>query len=1056
MKNNLLSFIAVLLFALGTNFVRAQTLALSVTNSTACVTSTTNPVFCTVTTTISGASMYLYSVIQTCGSGTISSGPLGYYFTPTATLNLSCTGPYTVFCNAYTSGTVYISQAIATGVFNNATTPTINISPSNGAGCIGTTFTINLSGANTYTTNGSAGTMIFGTQTGTSIVTTPTTASCFSVAATSTNGCISNTTRRFSLTAPPNVTATGPGGFCSSGSANLYASGAASYTWSNGALGNSPIVSPTVATCYTVIGSNACPGTSSAVVCVSPVVSPTITYSPSSPSICAGSNQTLSVSGASNYIWSVYYAGTTTLAFTSTLSNFVITPTLATTYSVNVQANNGSGCNAGGGFNFTVIPSGVVSVPPSYSICSGAGVTLFASGASNYTWNTGANTSNIFVTPTVATCYTVTANSPGCGITSSAVTCVSLLSSNPSITVTGAATVCYGSSNLYTATGGNGSYNWYRTAPYSFIGSGTSMNLNLLQSSCFYVSPGSTVTGCGINNTTVCPVILPSPTLNINSTSTLVCQGSSAILTATGANTYTWLPGNILSNTLAASPMSATCYTLLGMNSNGCSSSAVNCVSTLLNPTISINGPNSVCPGSNLTFTATGANTYTWSNSATGNIINVSPTSNNCYSVIGTSSNGCSNLATKCITISPIPNITISGQNSVCVGSSNTFTVSGGSTYTWNTGANTYTLNVLPSASSNYTVTASHLLNNCTSTATVALTVFTNCAIVWPGDANRDGQVDNTDVFELGLASGSTGAARTPASNTWSGQFASAWAGTVSTGWNKVHADCNGDGTIGAADTVAISNNYSSTHSFKNTSTSSGLDLILSPQNSEVYAGIWNVIDIILGDASNTQSQIYGAAFDLDYDQNMVENNDVRIVYNTSFLNNNNQNIEFGKTEFNSGKVYAASVRTDHADVNGNGKIAEIWFKIKTGFPDNTSFNFGISNGKKTNANGVMGVLNTSGAMNLNLNNDATGTSEKLALANTVHFYPNPASNNILIKNNVNTITTYKLIDLTGRTILVGEFTLTKTIDISAINKGVYFIEFASSQGKIQKKFIKD
>ncbi|MDZ4663822.1 MAG: T9SS type A sorting domain-containing protein [Bacteroidota bacterium] len=63
-----------------------------------------------------------------------------------------------------------------------------------------------------------------------------------------------------------------------------------------------------------------------------------------------------------------------------------------------------------------------------------------------------------------------------------------------------------------------------------------------------------------------------SPTLNIISSTSLICVGDAATLTASGANgTYTWTGGsNNLS--IVVSPIVNTTYTLDGANMNGCSS----------------------------------------------------------------------------------------------------------------------------------------------------------------------------------------------------------------------------------------------------------------------------------------------------------------------------------------------------------------------------------------------------------------------------------------------------------------------------------------------------
>ena len=59
-------------------------------------------------------------------------------------------------------------------------------------------------------------------------------------------------------------------------------------------------------------------------------------------------------------------------------------------------------------------PTVTVFADPS-SICAGNTINIYASGANNYSWNTGATTAQIQDTPTITTTYTVTGtNAPGC------------------------------------------------------------------------------------------------------------------------------------------------------------------------------------------------------------------------------------------------------------------------------------------------------------------------------------------------------------------------------------------------------------------------------------------------------------------------------------------------------------------------------------------------------------------------------------------------------------------------------------------------------------------
>ena len=64
-----------------------------------------------------------------------------------------------------------------------------------------------------------------------------------------------------------------------------------------------------------------------------------------------------------------------------------------------------------------------------------------------------------------------------------------------------------------------------------------------------------------------------TPQLTLSSSSHVICAGNNAVLTATGASTYSWnaAPG---ANTLAVAPGTTTDYTVTALDVNGCAASA--------------------------------------------------------------------------------------------------------------------------------------------------------------------------------------------------------------------------------------------------------------------------------------------------------------------------------------------------------------------------------------------------------------------------------------------------------------------------------------------------
>ncbi|AXJ00322.1 Por secretion system C-terminal sorting domain-containing protein [Cyclonatronum proteinivorum] len=79
--------------------------------------------------------------------------------------------------------------------------------------------------------------------------------------------------------------------------------------------------------------------------------------------------------------------------------------------------------------------------------------------------------------------------------------------------------------------------------------------------------------------------------------------------------------------------------------------------------------------------------------------------------------------------------------------------------------------------------------------------------IVWPGDTNNDGVVNEEDVLPLGLYWNLTGPARENASTEWTAQPALAWEPVEST-----FADTDGSGLVNQTDLLAIGLNFGNTH----------------------------------------------------------------------------------------------------------------------------------------------------------------------------------------------------------------------------------------------------
>lgn len=99
---------------------------------------------------------------------------------------------------------------------------------------------------------------------------------------------------------------------------------------------------------------------------------------------------------------------------------------------------------------------------------------------------------------------------------------------------------------------------------------------NMITSSVNVCPVGTTMYTCTVTDTsgytlvlTQNVVVLSAPNVLISGDS-ILCQGGNSALTATGASTYNWMPGNLSGNTQVLTPSGTTTYMVIGADANGC------------------------------------------------------------------------------------------------------------------------------------------------------------------------------------------------------------------------------------------------------------------------------------------------------------------------------------------------------------------------------------------------------------------------------------------------------------------------------------------------------
>jgi hypothetical protein len=638
---------------------------------------------------------------------------------------------------------------------------TVNPLPSVSAGanqsvCIGGQVTLSGSGANTYTWNNNVSN---------GVAFTPASTQTYTVTGTDANGCSNTAQVTVAVNALPAVSAGANQNICSGSQVTLMGSGANAYAWNNGVI-NGVAFTPANTQTYTVTGTNAngCSNTAQVTVTVNALPTASINAS-GSTTLCAGSSVNLSASNGSSYLWS---NGATTQT---------ITASSAGNYSV--QVANAAGCNATSTIVNVVVnplPAANITANGSTTFCAGGSVVLSATAGASYLWNTGATSQTLTVNTSGTYTVTVTSNN-GCVGTSSPQTVTVSAQPSTSITANGATSFCAGGSVLLSAPNG-GTYLWSTGATTPSIsvstagsysvsvtnGAGcsatstpTQITVNPLptvsaganQSVCTgaqvtlngsgassyswnngvtngvaftpattqtYTVTGTDANGCS-NTAQVMVTVNALPVVSAGANQS-ICSGAQVTLNGSGATSYAW--NNGVTNGVAFTPANTQTYTVTGTNANGCANTAQVTVTVNALPAVSAGANQSICSGSPVTLSGSGATTYSWNNGVT-NGVTFTPANTQTYTVTGTNANGCSNTAQVTVAVNALPAVSAGANQNICSGSQVTLMGSGANAYAWNNGV-INGVAFTPANTQTYTVTGTNA-NGCTNTAQVTVTV---------------------------------------------------------------------------------------------------------------------------------------------------------------------------------------------------------------------------------------------------------------------------------------------------------------------------------------------
>ncbi|MBK8492037.1 MAG: cadherin-like domain-containing protein [Saprospirales bacterium] len=331
-----------------------------------------------------------------------------------------------------------------------------------------------------------------------------------------------------------------------------------------------------------------------------------------------------------------------------------------------------------------------------------------------------------------------------------------------------------------------------------------------------------------------------------------------------------------------------------------------------------------------------------------------------------------------------------------------------------------------------------------------------NC--VWAGDTNSDGVVNMEDILPLGLCMGDVGLARpNPDLSQWFGQYGDNWNNIFfDFPVDQKHVDADGNGIVGGADTVAISNFYLEQHSFIPQPPPPALDVPLyffEQSITPVEEGDLVVLEIWLGNPNEELAvDMYGFTFGMTYETDLVIPESVHINFlPESWMSYNSPVLNLVKKPFD-GRIDAGLTRTSGFSDTGYGIVATLDFvivediegiRLKDDFID-----LKLENIRAMNSAGKVVSL-PDNAIRIPLRKDSGLATQE----NPLVVFPNPANQyaQVHLNGKENLIQDIRLLTIAGsqvaeyRNLDLKDF----VIPVYNLTPGSYFVQVRAQSGEL-------
>lgn len=402
--------------------------------------------------------------------------------------------------------------------------------------------------------------------------------------------------------------------------------------------------------------------------------------------------------------------------------------------SIQVNATNSTSttfCSSTINYPIHLIENDTMQIIGNTIVCSGSSVTYSTNYNGTVLWSNGSTSHTITITPANNQLLTCIGTS-SCGDISIDTVFLTVISNQQQNNYN--LDYCSSTSPVFIHPKLNGSYTWNNGQ------NSDSVSVIPIQDTTVYVD--ILINGGCVVREIYHVHVLPLPSISFTAIDS-ICQGENVQITVSGATTYLWENG-YQTNYIVEHPQVDTWYSVTGTNGYGCTTNDSIFIHVNEKPIFYIYGPSYSCgnQGAYLSAVLNYSNapfsySYLWSNGGKQQVIYPTINSDTAYSVIVTTSYGCSATDTKIIS-TQLPTPVISGNELLCKGKSVNLSVANnnypsGTTYLWSNGSTQSGINVSPAQSTIYTVTVTWP-GGCATTATKNITVDSIPAITFTGN----------------------------------------------------------------------------------------------------------------------------------------------------------------------------------------------------------------------------------------------------------------------------------------------------------------------------------